>query len=229
MTQFNLLPDIKLDYLKAERIRRLVFAVAFIITAASIVLAAGLFTITAFQRSQISSLNADIKKQGGYLSGQTNLNDILTIQNQIQTLSSLHQQEPAVQNLATYLNQIIPTSASLSSLTIDFNADTINMSGSADSLITVNQLVDSLKFATYNVGGAKGNNQAFTNVVLSSFGVSNGISLQGTSYTINLNFDPMLFNNTKSITLTVPTKVTTRSQLDQPTVLFQQANKTGGN
>jgi len=217
MTQFNLLPDIKMEYLRAERIRRIVISVSVILSVVSLLLAGLLFSLTTLQKASINTLAADISKQGGLMSNQTNLNDILTIQNQISTLTTLHQQEPAVANLAGYLNQLIPVKANISSLTADFSANTMVINGNADSLATINQLVDSLKFATYSVKGVTGTKNAFTSVVLTSFGVNS----QGASYTINFNFDPTLFNITDKIKLIVPSKVTTRSQLEQPTILFK--------
>jgi hypothetical protein len=149
------------------------------------------------------------------------------MQTQIETLKNLHQNEPEVTNLATYLNQTIPVNASLNSLSIDFNEDTISMSGSADSLATVNQLVDNLKLATYTVSGVKGSNPAFSDVVLSSFGIisttnQSGQPVQQANFSVNLNFNSNLFNNTEKVTLNVPTKVPTRSQLVQPNILFNQ-------
>ncbi len=223
MIQFNLLPDIKLEYLKAERNRRIVISVSALVTIAAVLLVAGLFSYTQVQKSQINKLNSDIKHQGSVLSSQANINSILTIQNQIQTLTSLHEQEPNVTNLSTYLYQIIPITTSLSSLAVDFNADTMIMSGNADSLVTINQLVDSLKFATYSIKGVAGSKPAFSNVVLADFGLTNNVA----SFTINLSFDPTLFNNTETVTLNVPSKVTTRSQIDQPITLFNQPSTSG--
>ena len=224
MTQFNLLPDIKLEYIKAQKLKRLVISVSVLVTAASVLLVGVLFSWTALQKAQINSLSADIQKQGSIISGQTNLNEILTIQNQIDTLTKLHEQEPAAANLSSYLNQIIPVNANLNNLSIDFTQNSLVLTGSANSLATVNQLIDSLKFATYTVNGSSTVKNAFSNVVLSSFGVST----QSTTFTINLNFDPTLFDNTHTVTLTVPSKVTTRSQLDQPTVLFKPSASTNG-
>jgi len=227
MTQFNLLPSIKLEYLKAERDRKLVISISILVTIIAIIIASTLFTLTIIQKSQINSLAADIQQQGSLLSGQKDLNDILTIQNQISTLTTLHEQEPAVANLATYLNQLIPVQANISNLNIDFTTDSMIITGNADSLATVNQLIDSLEFATYKVKGTLGSKSAFSQVVLTDFGVTP----QGASYTINFNFDPTLFNNTETVTLNVPSKVTTRSQLDQPTILFKPniINKTKAN
>ncbi len=223
MTQFNLLPDIKLEYLKAQRNRKLVFSISFIVAISAMILVGLLFSYTLVQKAQINKLASDIKVQGATLGKQANLNAILTIQNQIQTLTTLHEQEPNVTNLATYLNQLIPVTANLSSLSVDFNAHTIDMSGNADNLVTINQLVDIIKFANYTIKGQSGTTPAFSSVVLSSFGVSN----QGASYTIDFNFDPTLFDNTQQVTLNIPTKVTTRSQIDQPIQLFNQPKTSG--
>lgn len=225
MTQFNLLPDIKLEYLKAERNKRLVIGISVLVTAIAVTLVIGLFSYTAFQKVKINNLSSDIKRQGSALSSEASINSILTIQNQIQTLTTLHEQDPNVTNLATYLNQTIPVTTNLSSLSVDFNANTVTMSGNADSLVTINQLVDSLKFATYTIMGVDGTKSAFSNVVLGSFGINNGQA----SFTINLSFDPNLFNNTEHVTLNVPSKVTTRSQLDQPLTLFNQTSTNGTN
>lgn len=225
MTQFNLLPDIKLEYLSAERMRRLVISISVMVGIVAILLAGTLLTITIVQGQQINNLSSSIKRQGSIIMGHTNLNDILTIQNQIATLTTLHQKEPAITSLAGYLNQLIPVNANISSLSIDLNADTMTISGSANSLATINQLVDSFKFATYQAAGNNSTKQAFSQVVLSSFGIGpNSID----TYTVNCNFDPTLFNNVDKVTLYVPNQVTTRSMIDQPTALFKLTPTTGG-
>ena len=225
MTQFNLLPDIKLQYLKAERTKRIVISLSIIVTGVAVVLVVGLYLMNVVQKNNINNLSSDITTQSRLIGGQANLGDILTIQNQIQTLTTLHEQEPAASNLANYLNELIPTAANISTLTIDFDADTITVSGTADSLATINQLVDSLKFATYSVQGTPGSSNAFSSVVLTSFGLTQaggGSSpQQNASYTINCNYAPTLFNITEAVTLNVPTKVTTRSELGQPSILFK--------
>jgi Tfp pilus assembly protein PilN len=217
MTQFNLLPDVKLEYLKASKIKHLVISVSVIITVAALLLTGLLFSLTSIQKAKINSLNTDIRRQAVAIAGHQNLNQILTIKNQITTLTTLHEQEPDASFLSTYLNQIVPVNASISNLTIDFNADTVTLTGSADSLATVNQLVDSLKFATYTTSLKTGSINAFSSVVLSSFSVNQ----QGANYSITFNFDPTLFNGSANVKLTVPSKVTTRSQLDQPITLFK--------
>jgi len=236
MTQFNLLPEIKLEYLKAEKERRLVVGITALVTVISIIIAITLYSLTLIQKNQINNYAADINEQGRIITGQKNLNDLLTVQNQIGTITSLHNQDPAVSNLAGYLDQLIPVNASITNLTISFNSgsnaslggatsNSVTLSGSANSLATVNQLVDILKYATFRVKGTPGSQQAFSSVVLTSFGITtttttSNVSGPAASYTINFNFDPTLFNITDQVSLNVPSIVATRSQLEQPKDLF---------
>ncbi len=219
MTQFNLLPDVKLEYLKAARYKKLVTGISVLVSIVALVTSVLLFSYSAIQSQQIKSLGSDIKKQGSNISS-SNINDLLTIQNQIASLTSLHEQEPEVSNLDTYLNQLIPTTANIDTISLDFNQHTITMSGSADSLVTINKLVDILKFATYSIKGQSGSQPAFSGVVLQSFSIQSSQNKQA-GYSINFNFDPNLFNNTETITLNVPNQATTRSEIDQPSILFK--------
>ncbi len=94
------------------------------------------------------------------------------------------------------------------------------ISGSADTVHTVNTYVDTLKFTTYtpvNSSKAPAKN-AFSQVVL-AFGKTS----QTTTYTITASFDPAIFNQASDVTLTVPQITTTRSAIDQPLDIFKQA------
>lgn len=236
MTQFNLLPDIKLQYLKAQRQRKIVTLVSIVVSVVAILWTISFYTLTYLQKVEINSLANNIQSQGLNVSNDKNLNRILTIDNQISTLNTLHSQEPATSYLETYLYQLIPLKANISNLNVTFSSgdsnssnntsDTMTITGNANSLATINQLVDSLEFATYSVKGTAGSQKAFSGVVLSSF----GIDQTGVSYTINFNFNPELFNITDTVKLNVPSKVSTRSELDQPTILFKPnpVNKKGG-
>jgi len=233
MTQFNLLPDIKQQYLKADRQRKLVISVSILACIVAILATALIYSLTYLQKRQINSLSTSIQNQGLKITDNKNLNSILTINNQIGTLNTLHSQEPAVANLANYLYKLIPVSANISNLTLTFasntssssdalgsnNTNSMTIEGSAQSLAVINQLVDSLEYATFTIKGTPGSQKAFSSVVLSSFGVPTNST--PATYTINFNFNPDLFNITDQVNLNIPTKVTTRSELDQPTDLFK--------
>jgi Tfp pilus assembly protein PilN len=224
MIEFNLLPDVKLEYLKARNIKRIVIFVAVIICTVTVALFIVLLLIVdVAQKVRINNLNTNINSVKTTLTGNTDLNEILTIQHQLQSLPTVEAQVPVASRLFGYINQITPTNATISSLNIDYTANSISISGAADSLATINQFVDTLKFTTYTLGSSTGN-QAFNTVILSSF--SNGTSGTANSaqYTISFNFDPALFNQADKVTLVVPQITTTRSIISQPTGLFKASS-----
>lgn len=223
MIQFNLLPDIKQQYLKAQRQKHLV---VFISTIASIV-AISVFIILVlvvqvWQKKSISDLNGDIKQYSNQLAETPDLDKILTVQNQLGKIESLHDQKPAAQRLFTYVTQLTPSKASISKLDIDFEQNLLTITGSSDGLATVNTYVDTIKFTDFKTTEGNETKKAFSNVVLSAFARTN----DNTTYTITANFDPILFDQKQQVTLIVPKKTTTRSTTQQPTDLFQQPQTT---
>ena len=221
MIQFNLLPDVKLEYIKARKSKRMVLLTSAGITAFSLVVFIGLFTVVnLLQTKHISDLNRDIKKYTTTLQSTPDLNKTLTVQNQLSSLTMLHEQKPLTSRLIDYLGQLTPAQATISSVKIDYTTNTINLSGNADALSTVNKYVDTLKFTTYTAAGQTNSKKAFSNVVLASFSSSD----KGISYQVTFAFDPIIFDGTKQVTLVVPKIVSTRSETEKPSDLFQQTN-----
>src|ERR1017187_3214560 len=139
MIQFNLLPDVKLQYLKARRLRRLVVSASTIAIIASLTLLLLLVgTVYVFQKKNLSDLNRDIGTYSGQLQNTPNLDKILTVQNQLNVLTSLHNQKAVASRLFGYLKQITPSAASISQLNVDYTKHTISFTGSAKSLDIVN-------------------------------------------------------------------------------------------
>lgn len=219
MIQFNLLPDIKIQYIRARRQKHLVLLVSGIAVAASLVIVVGLITtVFVVQKKSIDDLSRDIASASTELQGTPDLTKMLTVQNQLKALPALHESKPMASRIFGYIAQSTPSDASISRLIVDFNTQTISISGSATSLEVVNTYTDTLKFATYHTENDRETEaQAFTNVVLTAFGRDS----KGASYTITLAFDPVIFDNTEEVTLTIPNKITTRSQTEQPDALFQ--------
>ena len=219
MIQFNLLPDIKLEYIKTRRSKRMVLMISLIIAGVSLLIFLGLFTVVnVLQRKHLNDLNKDIKANTATLQAIPDLSKILTVQNQLNSLTGLHEQKPDAARLLDYLGQLTPAKATISDSKADFTANTLSITGNADQLSTVNQFVDTLKFTTYTTDAASGSKNAFSNVVLTSFSKQSPTS----SYQIDLSFDPAIFDNTQKITLTTPKIISTRSEVDKPSDLFQK-------
>jgi hypothetical protein len=143
------------------------------------------------------------------------------VQNQLQVLTSLHNQKPAASRLFGYLKQLTPSDASISQFNIDYTQHTVSITGNAKTLDVVNAFADTLKFTTYKRPDGSSAN-AFSAVVLSQFS-RNG---SGASYTITASFDPAIFDSANNGGLTVPSIISTRSVVEQPTDLFQSGTQT---
>jgi len=237
MIQFNLLPDVKLEYLKAERMRQTVITVSAICSLVALGIFLSFFATNFYEKKHLDSLSTQIASETSKLKGKPQIDKILTIQNQLQSLTGLHDSKPATTRLFTYLNQVTPDKlVSISSLTADHTLGTLSITGTADSLASVNKFIDTLKFTTYSVKGDATSTdppKAFSNVVLTSFsyttpsaGTGSANASPAATYTLDFTYNPDIFVITKDVTLNVQSRISTRSEVDKPTDLFVADPKT---
>lgn len=228
MTQFNLLPDVKLQYIRSQRLKQTVVVAAVITGAVSLfVLIVMFLVVNVFQKKYIHDMNSDIKNSISQLNQIPDLDKILTVQNQLNSLPNLHNTKPVVSRLSTYLSQVVPAQVDISNLNIDFDQHTMIITGTANSLVTVNTFLDTLKFTTYTVGGS-GSNNAFPSVVLTSFSTDDTAATKNkATYTITASFDQAIFDSQQAVKLVVPAgKITTRSETEKP--LFNKQPTSNG-
>lgn len=219
--QFNLLPDAKMAHVKASRTRNLVVSVAFLASAVSVALVLiVLLAVEGVQKKQLSSADNNVKKYSSQLKNIPNVNKIITVQNQLKTLITLHQSKHLSSRIFSYLSEVTPTDVHINQLSIDFGLGSMQISGTSNSQQSVNTFIDTLKFTTYTVGADTTTRNAFPSVIESSFGLGAG----GASYSLTVGFDPILFANNlggQVPKLSVPKLTTTRSVLADPAnVLF---------
>jgi hypothetical protein len=198
---------------------------AVVVIAISVVVLISLISLVyGVQKSNLNNLDSNITKYKNQITSTPNLNKILTIQNQLNSLPTLENQKPVVTRLFGYIQQLTPVNVTISDLTIDFNAHTIQVTGNSNSIATVDQLVDTFKFSTYTTSSTSPALNVFSNVVLTSFGLQTGAA----SYSINANYDPNIFSSTYgNVQLTIPSEISTRSVTEQPNLqLFNTLPKT---
>lgn len=236
MIQFNLLPDVKIEYIKAQKMRQTFLSVSVLVTIVAVVVFGLSFGANQLEKSHLNGLNKDVTTETNKLKSKDQIDRILTVQNQLNSLTTLHDGKPNVPQLFDYLNQITPDQVTINTFGIDFNLHTVTVVGGADSLTTVNKYVDTLKFTTYTSDTVTTDTKAFSNVVLSAFGITtvtgNQAQAQSSSYTITFAYDPNIFDNKQKIVLKVPSIITTRSEVDKPSSdLFTKgpANQTPAN
>lgn len=209
MIQFNLLPDVKQEYIKAKRTRQLVTVISLIVSAAALTLLVLLFiSVKVVQKKSLSDADGDITKYSNQIKSIPDIDKVLTVQNQLQTLTGLHDGKVVSSRLFGYIAQLTPPSVSINSMTVDFTANTITISGQAPALNQVNTYADTLKETTFTTAANTTAQNAFSNVVLSSFGRTD----KQATYTLTLSYKPEIFSNASSVTLTVPNIVTSPQQ-----------------
>lgn len=225
--QFNLLPDVKLEYIKARRMKRMVMGVSVIVAGITLAIFIGLFLlVNVVQKSHIANLNSDIEQKSSELQSKPDIDKIITIQNQLNSLTALHENKPQASRTIKYLTLLTPSEATVSQVTVSFEEDTMTIDGDANKLETVNKFADTLKFTTYKVEGSDTEPQnAFSEVVLESFGVTE----EGATYQLSMKFNPEIFDNTKKVELIVPDIISTRSQTEKPEDLFQSSGESNTN
>ena len=237
MIQFNLLPDVKLDFIKAQRAKRSVVAIAIIISALAVfVFSVLLIAVNVAQKGHLNRLNEDIENLTSELEGTPNLTQILTIQNQLSSLPELHDSKPIASRLASYLVQLTPREAKIAEVDVSFEEEnSIEISGSATSLEVINKYVDTLKFTDYIKAASEEEleglietlnddtprERAFSNVEL-EFSIETDRA-RGVEYKIKAVFDPEIFNATSFVSLQVPNIISTRSTVERPADLFETA------
>jgi Tfp pilus assembly protein PilN len=229
MIQFNLLPDVKLEYIRSKRTKHSVILIATIVAGSSLAIFVLLFlTVNVLQKQHLDNLQVDIDRDSNTLKSVADLDRVLTVQNQLTKLTELHNAKPVMSRLKGFIAQVTPEKVSYASIDIDLEANTIKVTGSADSLKTVNQFVDTLKFTEYQTGDSAELTPAFSEVVLTTFG-KNEDSAQ---YEINFKFDPVIFSSKSQVKLVVPKIITTRSEVEKPSqdliVPFTNTTDEGG-
>src|SRR5690349_5472303 len=185
MIQFNLLPDIKIQFNKTQRTKRTLLVISLLAAAISVGLLLILFSFLAVQKKHISDLDKDISSLQIELENEPDLSRILSIQNQLNKLPDLYDGRPAITRLPGYLDQITPVGTGMSSLNLDLSSSKMEITASAKSLELMYNHVDTIKYTEVvkKVEGQEDQKSfAFSSVVLTSFGKSE----TGATYTISL-------------------------------------------
>lgn len=135
MIEINLVPDVKQELIKAQRVRSTVVSSAIFVA----VIAVGLVTLLAIYVYAVQTVRGvvaddSIKKASAQLSNVEDLSKTLTIQNQLTKISALHDQSKIDSRIFDVLTAIIPPTPNdvqVSNLTIDASTNTITIEGQA--------------------------------------------------------------------------------------------------
>lgn len=232
MVQFNLLPDVKIEYIKTQAKMRIIIMICIVVSTALLAIFVLLFLNArvlqpAHMNRVTSDINSDVKK----IRDTQDIDKILTIQKQLGSLPGLHDSKVISSRLPGYLVQVSPQTTKFTDIETDFTASTMTIKGTSPDLATVNKYVDTLKFTNYKVAGENGKEgKAFSEVVLDKFAVQDKPPKpeEKTTFEIKFKFDPELFKRQKvkditedkAVLLIIPNIISTRSETEKPTDLF---------
>lgn len=229
MIQLNLLPDIKLEYLRAQRTKRFFILTSMVVSggAIAVVVLMALF-VYGIQARHSANLDRDIGSNIEALEATPNLSQILTVQNQLDELPNLHDAKPTVSRMFDYFTVLVPDEVDLNSLDLRYGKDgadtALEFTGVSEDFKSVNQFADSLKNAQFTSDQFVDSELAFSKVTLETIGKNQ----DETVFSIIVVVEPEVFQaGQDNLKLTVPSIVSSPSVTERPSNLFNQQN-TGG-
>lgn len=227
MIQLNLLPDIKKDFLKAQRTRNTVISFSILVTIVAGGLMLLLISIILGQKVFISEFQTkDIKKSAQELRDIPEIDKYLTVQNQLNNIKLLHDDRAEYSRLFSFLQQLnpsAPNNIALNTASIVRADSTIVLEGSARNFQGVNVFKNTLENAQLNY---KQHNesltaQLFSAVALEEASLSNVNGSLLAVFKIRLTYAEAAFAApTTEATISVPNLVTSDADRNAPKQVF---------
>lgn len=130
MVEINLLPDVKRELIRAQRMRNVVIDVSILVGMACIGLVILLCVYIFGVQTGRSVLDDNAQKsEMSKISQISDLSKILTVQNQLQVLPGLNNQKPITSRILSVLSATTSSDISISSMNVDTGSNTMNIEG----------------------------------------------------------------------------------------------------
>ena len=136
MYEINLVPDIKLQMIKMQKIRNLVFFICIVVAAAAAGVVLILSMIVGGQNLAMSGQDRRLRDMSAKVLGYEGLNEFLTIQDQLSKLARISDGRKMLSRTFSILNVMLPQGAdsvTLSELNINLDTNTLIFDGQADA------------------------------------------------------------------------------------------------
>lgn len=175
MIELNLLPDVKKEFIRAQRTRNMVISGAIfvcIVAAGAVALLAT--TVYGAQNVWIANLKKEIAENHQIVANKQEINKYLAIQSQLNALDMKAQERSVYERLFDFLPQLNPAppfNVTIYDFDLVKDTSTITMSGSADSFEAVNNFKYTLEQAKLKYkleDGTTNETELFTNVTSSA-------------------------------------------------------------
>lgn len=134
--EISLLPEVKLEMIRKQKVRNLVMFVTIIVVSVSLGAVAILGSVKIGQDITLSGQNAKLEELSAKITSDTQLTDILTIQDQLNKISKIEDNKKVLSRVFSLLTVFLPSGAdkiSLSELNIDLETTTLNFNAQADA------------------------------------------------------------------------------------------------
>jgi hypothetical protein len=224
MIEINLLPAVKQDFIRAKRLKRIITSVSILITIVALgLLGVAGVVVYAIQPAAGLLIDQGINQDKEKLDKDKNLTRNLTIQNQLSSITELHEQKGDFTNVFEYLkalNPASPNNLTISKLQIDPSTTTINVEASAADFSKLAIIKDTFEAAVFSYSKPKDGEEGydkvkdekvFSDVEVTDPSLSNDSDGKSVvSFKMTLTYNPLLFDWTlKNIIVSVPQKNTT--------------------
>jgi hypothetical protein len=239
MIEINLIPDVKQELLKAQKVRSMVISIALFvgIAAIALVIILGVW-VFGVQIARGVITDNSIKSESHKLASVPDISNTLTIQNQLSLLTKLHSSkhvDSRAFDVLTTINPPQPNDVAINKMTIDSATNTVTLSAQAangyPALEVFKKTIEATTFQ-YTQNGQNQSVPLATN--MSDSDRSYGEDVTGAKVLrFNLVFtyaDQLFAPDLSNARIVAPTKANaTDSYLGVPTSLFiQKANDTAG-
>lgn len=232
MIEINLVPDVKQELIKAQRVRAGVISMAILIGigAVGVVVALALW-VFGVQTARSAISDSIIKSESQKLSSVSDISKTLTIQNQLAKLSTMHDEkhiDSRIFDILTTINPPEPNTVAITNLVMDSEAQTIKIEAQAKAgypaLEVFKKTIEATKFQFTKDGEEQSVPLASE---MSDSDRSYGEDATGTTvlrFTLTFSYSEELFARTsQNAKIVAPTKTNvTDSFLGVPTSLFEQ-------
>lgn len=221
MIELNLLPDVKQEFVRTERLKKTIVSLMILIsliTGGIVVFLAVL--VYAIQPGLQLIVDGDITQRSSQLKANKNLVRDLTIQNQLKVLPELHNDKVSYDRLFEYLRVINPEEPNnvvFSKVSIDTSTDTLNVEATTNDYLSVAIFRDTVKNAKITYIDPETEKKQtvtlFSEVTLSDISVNkDDEGKQVASFRAALVYDPAAFIwSIENPTVTIPNEKTTPS------------------
>lgn len=144
MIQINLIPDIKQEFLRTQRTRNMVIAISIFVMLGSVAVLVLLGAILGAEAVREGIANRDIKEQYAKLRSFENIDNLVTIQNQLANISSANDSKlvtSRVFDVVTAVNPSAPNDIKMAIVDLDPAQQSILLEGSAANSFTATDIM----------------------------------------------------------------------------------------